>query len=236
MIGAGIVGLATAHALVTQHPGTSVVVVDKEGSIAGHQTGRNSGVIHAGVYYKPGSAKAGCAATGRERMVEFCDDHEVAHDVCGKLIVAGRTDELPRLAELHRRCVANGVDVEPDRPGRLRELEPHADGLQALHVPVTGIVDYRRVCRALAERIVEPAASCACDDRVGVAEESAALVVADGAGPIRAGAARQLRRAPRRPDRPPARRRRPVRGMTIVPFRGEYYELVPARCAPRPHR
>ena len=155
VIGAGIVGLATAHSIVSSHPGRRVVVVDKEGSIAGHQTGRNSGVIHAGVYYKPGSAKARLCTAGRQRMVEFCAEHGVAHEVCGKVVVAVDARRAARLAELHRRCVANGVDVELIGPERLAELEPHATGVAALHVKVTGIADFPGVCDVLARRIVE---------------------------------------------------------------------------------
>src|SRR3954447_7670252 len=112
VIGAGIVGLATAHAVLTSRPGTRVLVLDKEGSIAGHQTGRNSGVIHAGVYYSPGSEKARLCTAGRERMVQYCKDHGIAHEVCGKVVVAVDDDERDRLAALHERCVANAVPVE----------------------------------------------------------------------------------------------------------------------------
>ena len=230
IIGAGIVGLATAHSIVTGRPGTRVVVVDKEGSIAGHQTGRNSGVIHAGVYYKPGSSKARLCALGRQRMVEFCREHGVAHEVCGKVVVAVTADEQPRLAELHRRCVANGVDVELIGPERLAELEPHAVGVQALHVKVTGIADFPGVCRVLADRIVAAGGEIRLSSAVvGATTDAEEVVIETTSGSIRAGravncAGLQADRIARLLGGPEA-----ARGMSIVPFRGEYFELAPSR-------
>jgi (S)-2-hydroxyglutarate dehydrogenase len=230
VIGAGIVGLATAHSIVLSRPGARVIVVDKEGSIAGHQTGRNSGVIHAGVYYKPGSAKARLCALGRERMVQFCADHDVAHEVCGKVVVAVSADEQPRLAELHRRCVANGVDVELITPARLAELEPYAVGVQALHVKVTGIADFPGVSRTLAARLVAQGGEVWLSTSViGAATASNELVVETTAGAIHAGrvvncAGLQADRIARLFGGADA-----ARGMMIVPFRGEYFELAPAR-------
>ncbi len=230
IIGAGIVGLATAHSIVTSRPGTRVVVVDKEGSIAGHQTGRNSGVIHAGVYYKPGSSKARLCALGRQRMVEFCREHGVAHEVCGKVVVAVTADEQPRLAELHRRCVANGVDVELIGPERLAELEPHAAGVEALHVKVTGIADFPGVCRVLADRIVAAGGDIRLSSAVvGAATDSEEVVIETTSGSIRAG--RAVNCAGLQADRI-ARLlggQEAARGMSIVPFRGEYFELAPSR-------
>src|SRR3954447_16663175 len=123
VVGGGIVGLATARAILRADPRRSVVVVEKEATVGAHQSGRNSGVIHAGVYYKPGSEKARLCAAGRQRMVDFCAEHGVAYEVCGKVVVATEPDELDRLAELQRRCDANGVDVEMIGPERLAELE-----------------------------------------------------------------------------------------------------------------
>ena len=230
VIGAGIVGLAAAHAVVTSRPGTRVVVVDKEGSIAGHQTGRNSGVIHAGVYYKPGSDKARLCSLGRQRMVEFCAEHGVDHEVCGKVVVAVSDDERPRLAELHRRCLANGVDVELIGPERLAELEPHAAGVEALHVKVTGIADFPGVCRVLARRIEEHGGELRLGTAVnGVAEDAGGLVVETVAGALRT--RRVVNCAGLHADRI-ARLfggEDAARGMMIVPFRGEYFELAPSR-------
>lgn len=229
VIGAGIVGLATAHSIVTTRPGARVVVVDKEGSIAGHQTGRNSGVIHAGVYYKPGSAKARLCALGRERMVAFCREHDIAHEVCGKVVVAVTPDERPRLAELHRRCIANGVDVELIGPARLAELEPHATGVEALHVKVTGIADFPGVCRVLAERLVARGGELRLGAAVTGVADGDELVVETTAGPLATRLA--VNCAGLHADRV-ARLfggEDAARGMTIVPFRGEYFELAPSR-------
>ncbi len=230
VIGAGIVGLSTAHALLTAQPRLRVAVVDKEGSVAGHQTGRNSGVIHAGVYYKPGSEKARLCTAGRQRMVEFCVENGVAHEICGKVVVAVAPDERPRLAELHRRCVANGVDVELIGPERLRELEPHAAGLEALHVKVTGIADYPGVCAALVAGLRRRDAELRLGESVvGVGRDGAALVIETSAGPIRADravncAGLQADRIARLFGGDEA-----AKGMMIVPFRGEYFELAPSR-------
>ena len=151
VIGAGIVGLATARALRRAQPSLPVVVLDKEDGIARHQTGRNSGVIHAGVYYKPGSEKARLCAAGRVSMVEYCRERGIPHEVCGKLVVAVTPDEIGRMEDLRQRCLANGVPVERLGPAGMRDVEPHVAGVAALHVPVTGIVDYGEVSAALAE-------------------------------------------------------------------------------------
>jgi L-2-hydroxyglutarate oxidase len=154
VIGAGILGLATAATLLQRKPGTRVVVVEKEEAPALHQTGRNSCVVHAGVYYAPGTLKAELCVRGRELLRRFCDEEGVLFERCGKVIVAVDEDERPRLEELFRRGVANGVEgLEQVGPDRLRELEPHAAGVEALHVPSTALVDFRRVCVALRRRI-----------------------------------------------------------------------------------
>ena len=230
VIGAGIVGLATARAALRTDPRLRVVIVDKEGSVAGHQTGRNSGVIHAGVYYKPGSAKAKLCAAGRLEMVKFCVQHDVDHEVCGKVVVALTEDERPRLAELHRRCVANDVPVEMIGPSRLHELEPHAAGLEALYVKVTGIVDYVAVCHAIVDELMQAGADLRLGTAVvGATESHGALVVSTDAGDIEAGAV--VNCAGLQADRI-AKLFGGIdaaRGMQIVPFRGEYYELAPSR-------
>lgn len=150
VVGAGIVGLASARALQARRPGWTVAVLDKEPGIAAHQSGHNSGVIHSGIYYEPGSAKARWCTTGRAQLLEYCRERGIRHEVCGKVIVATRTPELERLADLTERARANGVAAALVGPGGLRDLEPHADGIAALHVPGTGIVDFRAVADALA--------------------------------------------------------------------------------------
>jgi len=153
VVGGGIVGLATAHAVT--RTGRSVAVVEREPKLANHQTGNNSNVIHSGLYYAPGGLKARLAVAGCAETVAFCREHDLPHDVCGKLVVATESEELPRMAELVRRGAANGVEVtELDRAG-MRVYEPHVRGIAALHVPSTGICDYRAVAEKLGELIVK---------------------------------------------------------------------------------
>ena len=148
VIGAGIVGLNTARALLRRDPNRHVLVLDKEPVPAHHQTGRNSGVIHSGIYYRPDSGKAAMVADGRAELLAFLSDHGIAHDLCGKVVVAVDEDERPRLDALEVRATENRVATERlDRDG-LRECEPHIDGVAALRVPSAGIVDYAHVCDA----------------------------------------------------------------------------------------
>ncbi|MDQ3637505.1 MAG: FAD-dependent oxidoreductase, partial [Actinomycetota bacterium] len=156
VIGGGIVGLSTARALLERYPGAGVVVLEKEAGWARHQTGHNSGVIHSGVYYKPGSMKARFTGEGGERLVEFCREQGISHEICGKVIVATEPDEMPRLRNLYERGKKNGLEVEKIGPEELGELEPHATGIAALKVPSTGIVDFVGVTEAFA-RIVAKA-------------------------------------------------------------------------------
>jgi L-2-hydroxyglutarate oxidase len=150
VVGAGIVGLAVAREFLRRRPGASLIVIDKQDRVGYHQTGHNSGVIHSGVYYKPGSLKARLCVEGAALMQEFCDAHAIAHERCGKLIVALREDELPRLAELEARGRANGVaGLRRVAGGEITDIEPECRGLAALHSPATGIVDYGAVARAL---------------------------------------------------------------------------------------
>jgi L-2-hydroxyglutarate oxidase len=156
VVGGGIVGLAVARELLSRHPRASVTVLERESRIGTHQTGHNSGVIHAGIYYAPGSLKARMCVAGAREMYEYCERHGIAHDRCGKLIVATDPSELPRLAELERRGEANGVpgmrrvDTE-----ELREIEPHAAGIAGILSPATGITDFAAVARAFAADVVD---------------------------------------------------------------------------------
>jgi L-2-hydroxyglutarate oxidase len=227
IVGAGIVGLATARAVQHRRPDLVVMVVDKELEVAAHQSSHNSGVIHAGLYYPPGSAKAQLCRTGRDELLQWCDRHGVAWERCGKVVVATTSDEVERLAPLAERGRRNGLEVTVlDRVG-LRDHEPHADGLAALHVPATAIVDYREVCRELARQIerdggvMELGAAVTAISRVGPE-----LAVRTSQGTVRTG--RLANCAGLASDRvarlagedPPA---------SILPFRGEYHELVPGR-------
>ena len=216
-------GLATARALLRARPDLSVLVLEKEADIAGHQTGRNSGVVHSGLYYRPGSAKAALCTSGRAELLTFVAERGIAHDVCGKVVVATSVDEEPALEELARRAKANGVPVHDVGPERLRELEPHAAGRRALHVPGTAIVDFVGVARAFAED-VEGAGEVRTSTPVReIRERASESVVVTDREDVRArvvvncaGLHSDELAAPSRP-----------RSTQIIPFRGEYFELAP---------
>lgn len=227
VIGAGIVGLATAYRLVSDRPGAGVTVLDKESRVAAHQTGHNSGVIHAGVYYAPGSLKARLCRAGSQSMVDFCAEHGIAAQVCGKLIVATEEAELPRLRALHERAVANGLAARLLSAEEAREYEPHVSAVAAIHVPTTGIVDFGAVCRRLAELVEKGGGQIRLGARVtGIRVTGGEQVVQTTAGEFVADTV--INCAGLHSDRiarlagfdPPAR---------IIPFRGEYYELRPER-------
>jgi L-2-hydroxyglutarate oxidase len=225
VIGGGIVGLATAYRFVQRFPGRRVRVLEKEPQLAAHQTGRNSGVLHSGIYYKPGSLKAKNCREGKREMEEFCRAEGVPFEICGKVIVATSDDERPRLADIFARGQANGVRCEMIPRERLLELEPHAAGLEAIHVPETGIVDYAAVCRRLAERVAAADGAITLEARVTAFRPAASeTIVRTSAGEF---AARQVvncggvysdRLAGLSGRRPAVR---------IVPFRGEYFKLRP---------
>lgn len=153
IIGGGILGLATGYRLLQERPGSKLVLVDKEREIARHQTGHNSGVIHAGVYYTPGSVKAKLCKEGAERTVRFCEEQGIPYERCGKLIVATDAQEVERLKGLEERVIANGLDYDKVPEGQLRELEPNVAGVEALLVHATGIVDYSEICARMADEI-----------------------------------------------------------------------------------
>ena len=154
IVGGGIVGLATALRILEANPGKKLLLLEKESSLGQHQTGHNSGVLHAGLYYKPGSLKAKLAVEGLRQMVVFCQRHGVSHEQCGKIVVATEPDELPRLEKLMERGVANGLKgLRKLSPEQIREIEPYAAGLAAIHVPEEGIVDYAGVVEAMAKEI-----------------------------------------------------------------------------------
>ena len=226
VIGAGILGLATAKSLA--EAGLSVLVLEQEAEIAKHQSGSNSGVIHSGLYYRPGSAKARMAVAGAERMYAFCEEFGIGAERCGKVVVATRESELERMAELKRRGDANGVPgIREIGPDELRELEPHSAGIRALHVPSTGIADYPAVCRAYLSIIEELGGTLRRSAKVAairVEQDGVELSTSDG--PVSAKwavncAGLQADRVARRSGAGSA-----VRDIRIVPFRGEYYELA----------
>jgi len=228
IIGGGIVGLATALNVLERKPGLKVCVLEKEPGVAAHQTGNNSGVIHSGLYYKPGSAKAKTCVEGAKRLISFCRRHGVPHDICGKVVVAASVAEIPALTELFRRGVANGVPgIVEIGPERLREIEPRAAGVKALWVPGTGIVDYAVVSRKYAELIERAGGRVKLGARVtGIrTAHDGRRVIETTVGPfetsrvVNCGGLHSDRIARMSGARPEAK---------IVPFRGEYYKLVPS--------
>jgi len=223
--GGGIVGLATAFRFMERYPGRRVTVLEKESDVAAHQTGHNSGVLHSGIYYKPGSLKAENCRAGKMAMEAFCEEHNIPFERCGKVIVAVDEQELPALERIHERGVANGVACEMVGAERLGELEPHAAGIRAIHVPESGIVDYREVCRILARLIVDRGAELRFDSRIfGIQQESDRVVVETTSGDVSGGVlvnctGLQCDRVARLGGVKPEAK--------IVPFRGEYFELKP---------
>jgi L-2-hydroxyglutarate oxidase len=228
IVGGGIVGLATALALLDARPGTSLAVLEKEPELASHQTGRNSGVIHSGLYYKPGSLKALTCARGRTLLERFCTEHGVPFELCGKVVVATRPEEVAQLEELERRGRANGLArARRISIDELREQEPHAAGVAALLVPETGIVDYKEVAQAYAREIVRKGGEIRKGAQaIGIRRSEERVVVESTAGEFEgrvlvgcAGLASD--------------RVAKMAGMTIdvaiVPFRGEYWMLAPER-------
>jgi L-2-hydroxyglutarate oxidase len=226
VVGGGIVGLATARAIVRARPDLQLTLLEKESGFARHQTGRNSGVLHSGIYYQPGSQKAVACVEGRLAMERFCTEHDVPFERCGKVIVAVDERQLSRLGELEARARANGVRAERIGPERLREIEPHAAGIAALHVAETGIVDFAGVARALAAELTADGRQLRRGHEVLSVDERADAVTVEtdrGAFSARvlvncAGLQSDLVAASHgvRPN------------VRIVPFRGEYHDLVPS--------
>ncbi len=227
-IGAGIIGLATARSLARRFGRLDIRVVEAEPRPAVHQTGHNSGVIHSGLYYKPGSLKARHCVDGRKRLVDYCDRHGIPYEICGKLVIATDQEEIPRLDELERRGRANGLaGLERLPPERIPEVEPHATGIDALRVPETGIVDYRAVARAYAQELEAAGVSLHLRTRVtGLGRRSDGIVVETAAGEFEAGHA--INCAGLQSDRV-ARMAGLYPNVRIVPFRGEYFDLAPER-------
>ncbi len=225
VIGGGIVGLATARELLRRWPDQRIAVIEKEPGWAAHQSGHNSGVIHSGIYYRPGSLKARLGRNGNRSMVEFCAANGIAHNVSGKIIVATREDELERLEGLYRRAGENGIEAHRLDPGEARELEPHVACLAALHVPSAGVVEYRDVCEVLARQFEEGGGILLPGHRVvairrvdGVHRLETRREVFDARMIVNCAGLYSDRVTRMEGAKPPA---------MIVPFRGDYYELRP---------
>ena len=226
IVGGGIVGLSTARTLAERYSGLGIAVLEKELDVAQHQTGHNSGVIHSGIYYRPGSLRARMAVEGSKRMMSFCAEHGIPFDRCGKVIVATAKSQIPALEELARRGDANGVpDVRMIGPDELAELEPHAAGIQALHVPSAGIVNYSLVAQTYRKLFEQAGGQVRTGGEVfAIVEEPNALRLETAHGDVRSrhviacGGLFADRVSISAGLKPP---------LKTAPFRGEYYELVP---------
>ena len=228
IVGGGIVGLATACRLLEARPHTRLLLLEKESRLAAHQTGNNSGVLHSGLYYKPGSEKAKLSVSGLQQMLVFCREHGIAHEQCGKIVIATDESELPRLENLWQRGQANGLQgLRKLVPEQIREIEPHAAGLAAIHVPQEGIVDYPAVCRKLGELIRSLGGEIRLNTRVSrLIRAKEGWIMETTTGEFQAGfvitcgglhADRLVRAAGQKPS------------AKIIPFRGEYYRIKKER-------
>jgi (S)-2-hydroxyglutarate dehydrogenase len=227
VIGGGIVGLATAVAMAER--GHAPIVLEAEDRVAAHQTGHNSGVIHSGLYYKPGSLKARTCRAGLEAMYHFCAEENVAHRRCGKLVVAVSEEELPRLAALEERGRANGVQLTRLGPEEIKEREPHAAGIAGLWIPETGVVDYTAVTSALARRLTRLGGEVRLAQRVAAINRDGSMIIVETASEeLRV--SRLVNCAGLQSDRI-ARMAGVEPGVRIIPFRGEYYTLRSERSA-----
>lgn len=227
VIGAGIVGLASSLMLRKRHPGLRICILEKEPGVARHQTGHNSGVIHRGIYYQPGSLKARLCVDGARRMIDFCEEHDIPYECCGKVVVATNEREVTALEELFRRGTANGVPgLRRIGPHELRELEPHATGIAGLHSPHTAIVDYGAVARAMADDLRRQRVDVVTDQEVVAIDDRGDLRVFTAGGEL---VARYLLNCAGLYSDVIARKMGVSMELQIVPFRGEYYVLRPER-------
>jgi (S)-2-hydroxyglutarate dehydrogenase len=228
IVGGGIVGLAVALEITKRFPHLCLLLLEKEERVGQHQSGHNSGVIHSGVYYKPGSYKARLCVEGARAMIEFCRVHGIPHQVCGKVIVATHEEEFPRLEELRRRGEANGlIGLQVIGPEQLQEIEPYASGLRALVVPSTGITDYGAVCEKYAELIRVQGGTILTSTTVTGLRNLKDEVVVETRGPAFS-TTHLINCAGLFSDRV-AGMAGGKRDVIIVPFRGEYYDLIPQR-------
>jgi len=223
--GGGIVGLATAYQITNKYPGMKVTILEKESELGIHQTGSNSGVIHSGIYYKPGSLKARNCHEGRAMMEQFCKEEGIAYDICGKVIVAVNEAEVERLMNIYDRGQQNGVRCEVIERERLCEIEPHTAGIKAIWVPDAGIVSYRDVALRLAEKLIQRGGQVVNNALVqGVQRDGTEVVVQTTVGEFRGAYMINCtglfcdRVAKKTGERPESK---------VVPFRGEYYDLKP---------
>lgn len=228
IVGGGIVGLSVGKALYEKYPQAKIIILEKEDRLAQHQTGHNSGVIHSGIYYKPGSYKARFARAGNQSMIEFCKKHDIEHEICGKVIVATNQEELPLLDKLFTRGQDNGLDITKINSKELREIEPHVNGLAAIRVPMAGIVNYRQVCQTFATLIEEHGGEVSLNTTVkNIVETKDGVEIESNKGSI--SASFLINCAGLHSDRVAKLGNDQKLDMKIVPFRGEYYELKPEK-------
>ncbi|NET71102.1 MAG: L-2-hydroxyglutarate oxidase [Sphaerospermopsis sp. SIO1G2] len=227
IIGGGIIGLSTALNLGKRYPEARILVLEKENTWAFHQTGNNSGVIHSGIYYKPGSFKAKFCRDGSHSMVEFCQEHDIEHEICGKVIVATEPEEIPRLEKLYQRGIENGLEVKRISPEEVREVEPHVSCVAGIRVFSTGIVNYKQVCLKYAELIAQQGGDLRLNTKVlKIVGSGINKVLETNQGSfeskfiINCAGLHSDRIAKLGKAKPDAK---------IVPFRGEYYELTPEK-------
>ncbi|WP_202080962.1 L-2-hydroxyglutarate oxidase [Caldalkalibacillus salinus] len=227
IIGGGIVGLSVGMAIYEKYPEAKVTIIEKEKQLGYHQTGHNSGVIHSGIYYQPGSLKAKYARRGSQAMIEFCQRHKIEHDICGKVIVATKEEELSIMSELYDRGRQNGLSIEKIGTEELKEIEPHVRGLGAIHVPTAGIVNYQQVAEAYAHIIKQKGGTISLGEEVQNIEETdqdvhvetkhtsyRTHVLINCAG-LQSDRIAQLTGV--------------SLDVKIIPFRGEYYKLIPEK-------
>ncbi|WP_338448949.1 L-2-hydroxyglutarate oxidase [Niallia oryzisoli] len=227
IVGGGIVGLSTGMAIYNRFPNAKVVVIEKESKVAEHQTGHNSGVIHSGIYYKPGSFKARFARQGSQSMTEFCQIHGIEHDICGKVIVATKEEEIPLLQNLYTRGLENGLAITKIGPEELKEIEPHVKGLGAIRVPQAGIVNYRQVSEKFAKIIKEHSGEIKLNTKVEkIHEDSDGVTIETNRGTFKANMV--INCAGLHSDRVAAAAGYKT-DMKILPFRGEYFKLKPEK-------
>lgn len=227
IVGGGIVGLSTGVQLTNEFPNAKIAVFEKENELAYHQTGHNSGVIHSGIYYKPGSFKAKFARAGSQSMVNFCKEYEIDHDICGKLIVATEEKEIPLLENLYKRGLQNGLAIKKLEKSEIPEYEPHVNGLEAIHVPQAGIVNYKQVSEKFADIIRGNGGEIFLSSKV---EE---IVEKNDAVTIRVGdqyyQSKALINCGGLQSDDIAKKSGYITDMRIIPFRGEYYKLKPEK-------
>ncbi len=229
IIGGGIVGLATALNLLEKRPQTRLLVIEKEKEVAAHQTGHNSGVIHSGLYYKPGSLKAKNCIEGYHKLLDFCQTHEIKHEVCGKIVVATNQEQIPLLQTLYDRGIQNGlIGLEILSPEQVKEIEPHVAGIKGIKVPQTGIIDYKTVSQKYAELIKNKGGEIKFEEKVSsISERSGVSNVVTNKGSY--DTTLVINCAGLYSDKVAQYTEKEDITVRIIPFRGEYYEIKPEK-------